>query len=171
MSDSEDEAPQDDSHEEQIDYGRPPKKHQFQKGRSGNRRGRPKGSKGIATMVREHASERVQIKVDGKVRTVSVGQAVLLRIFREGVAGKRAAAEQALRLLERYGMEDEPTDDGFNLGLLTDDEVFELSRLQFKMIGKEAQFREENAQIRENAKAEYERVWGPGSYNRRAQPE
>ena len=41
----------------EIGYGRPPKSRQFKKGRSGNPKGRPKGSLNLKTIVRRELAE------------------------------------------------------------------------------------------------------------------
>ena len=48
--------------EYQVGYGRPPRQTRFHKGRSGNPRGRPKQSKGLATMARRILNEKIVIK-------------------------------------------------------------------------------------------------------------
>ncbi len=117
-------------------------------------------------MVREHVNEKVQVKVDGKTKTVSIGQGLLLRIFREGLAGKKAASDQALRLMERFGIEDAPEPDDYDLSLLTLEELNELQRLYAKMMGKEAELQQEIAQKETESRTEYDRIWGSGSYDR-----
>ena len=49
--------------------GNPPKHTQFRKGTSGNPRGRPKGSKNLATYLMEAARDQVSATVDGRIRS------------------------------------------------------------------------------------------------------
>ena len=111
------------SHDESyaVGYGRPPKEHQFKKGHCPNKRGRPKGSKSFVTMVREELSKAVQVKADGKLKSMPVGQALLMRTLREGIGGSRRAADQGIRLMERYGPQEDSL--GWDLSKLTDDEL------------------------------------------------
>ena len=51
--------------------GNPPKHTQFRKGTSGNPRGRPKGSKNLATYLMEAARDQASATVDGRTRTIS----------------------------------------------------------------------------------------------------
>ena len=46
-------------HGEAIGYKRPPKATQFQKGQSGNPRGRPRGSKNLSTLISEALDEKL----------------------------------------------------------------------------------------------------------------
>ena len=55
--------------------GNPPKHTQFRKGTSGNPRGRPKGSKNLATYLMEAARDQVSATVGGRTRTISKLQA------------------------------------------------------------------------------------------------
>ena len=121
---------------DRVGYKRPPKAHQFRKGRSGNPRGRRKGSKNFETLVREALAKRVRIKAEGKPMTMSVGQALLMRTLRDGIGGSRRAAEQGLRLMERYGLSDD-VDEAHDLSLLDDDEIADLERLVLKSLGRE----------------------------------
>lgn len=75
-----------------VGYGRPPKQHQFKKGRSGNPRGRPKGSKNEATIWREVLSKRVSIREDGKPRKASVLEAMILKYVERALGDDIKAA-------------------------------------------------------------------------------
>ena len=56
-------------------YRNPPKHTQFRKGQSGNKKGRPKGSKNLSTVLMEAAGDRVTATIDGKPRRISKLQA------------------------------------------------------------------------------------------------
>ena len=45
-----------------VGYGKPPKQHQFQPGQSGNRKGRPKGAKNKATLLREILDRKIEVR-------------------------------------------------------------------------------------------------------------
>lgn len=77
---------------ERVGYGQPPKQHRFKKGVSGNPRGRRKGVKNEATMLREILQRKIWIQVNGKRRMVPVMQAMLLRFVDAGLQGDTKAA-------------------------------------------------------------------------------
>lgn len=60
-----------------VGYGRPPRQHRFKKGVSGNRKGRPKGARNLATIAREVLPSPVEATVNGKVRRMSALEACL----------------------------------------------------------------------------------------------
>jgi hypothetical protein len=55
----------------EIGYGKPPKSGQFKKWKSGNPKGRPKGSKNFATVVLREARQRVRVNGPRGTRTVT----------------------------------------------------------------------------------------------------
>src|SRR5262249_18504939 len=52
-------------------YGRPPEATKFKPGQSGNPRGRPKGSKNLATLTRKHLQTKVSVRENGRERRMS----------------------------------------------------------------------------------------------------
>ena len=48
--------------EQQVGYGNPPKGSRFKKGQSGNRRGRPKGSKNLKTDLTEELQTEIKVR-------------------------------------------------------------------------------------------------------------
>ena len=150
---------------EKVGYKRPPKAHQFKKGRSGNPRGRRKGSKSFETLVREELSKKVQVKTNGKVKSLSVAQALLMRTLREGISGSRRAADQGIRLMEKYGLFDDSDVANYDLKRLTREEFDEFGRLFHKALGLVDEWQDELSDLRTKAEAERARIFGPRTLN------
>jgi len=76
--------------------GNPPKHTQFRKGTSGNPRGRPKGSKNLATYLMEAARDQVSAAVGGKTRAISKLQATTMQLATKAAGGDQAAIARFL---------------------------------------------------------------------------
>lgn len=85
-----------------VGYGKPPKKHQFKKGKSGNPKGRPKGAKSFGSAVRKQLGEKVQLIQNGKPRKVSKADAVIMRVMKDALEGKPRAQTEILKLAQTY---------------------------------------------------------------------
>lgn len=80
-------------------YGNPPRATRFQKGRSGNPRGRPRGSH--STIPYDSVlGQMVTIREDGRERRVTAAEAFLLQLTQKGLAGDSAAARASLAAIE-----------------------------------------------------------------------
>ena len=80
-------------------YGRPPRVTRFQKGRSGNPRGRPRG--GRSSIPYDGVlGQMVTIREDGRERRVTAAEAFLLQLTQKGLAGDSAAARASLAAIE-----------------------------------------------------------------------
>lgn len=75
-----------------VGYGRPPGEHQFKPGQSGNKRGRPKGSKNEATIINELLNRKIDIRENGRVRKISVLEGILTRFADDALKGKDKSA-------------------------------------------------------------------------------
>lgn len=81
-----------------IGYGKPPKKHQFKKGKSGNPKGRPKGVRNFETELKEVINSQVTITRDGKKQTISVKKAAVLKLAEKSLSGNIPALRVLLDL-------------------------------------------------------------------------
>ena len=74
-----------------VGYRKPPTHSRFKKGKSGNPKGRPKGSRNFSTDVKATLEESIRVTSHGKAKTVSTQLAALLRRRRlPDAAGGRA---------------------------------------------------------------------------------
>jgi Family of unknown function (DUF5681) len=75
-----------------VGYGNPPRAHQFKPGQSGNRRGRPKGRKNNRTLLRQLLERKVELRERGKLRKITIREAILLRFIEDALRGNTKAA-------------------------------------------------------------------------------
>jgi Family of unknown function (DUF5681) len=79
-----------------VGRGHPPKHTQFAKGKSGNPKGRPKGSKNMSTYLMEAAHDQVSATIGGKTRTISKLQATAMQLATKAASGDQAAINKFL---------------------------------------------------------------------------
>ncbi len=89
----------------EVGYGKPPKHTRFRKNRSGNPKGRPKGSNNFRTDVKCALKAPVRLTKDGSPRTVSTQEAALLRLREKALNGDARALDRLLALAQVYNDE------------------------------------------------------------------
>jgi Family of unknown function (DUF5681) len=83
-----------------IGRGHPPKHTQFQKGVSGNIKGRRKGSKNFSTILREAAQDTVVATIGGKQRKITKLRASAMQLATKAAAGDHKAIGKFLDLCD-----------------------------------------------------------------------
>jgi hypothetical protein len=84
-----------------VGFRKPPEATRFRKGRSGNPRGRPKGSLNLATDLTAELGERITVREDGKPRRVTKQRALIKSLLAKALQGDVRAASTLLALRGR----------------------------------------------------------------------
>ena len=85
--------------EREIGYGNPPKAHQFKPGESGNPKGRPKGAKNEASILQDLLHRKISVRMNGRIRRISVIEAIHWRIMEDSLRGNTKSAAFILNRL------------------------------------------------------------------------
>jgi hypothetical protein len=90
-----------------VGYKKPPKKGQFQKGRSGNSAGRPKGSRNLKTDLEAELAETIHVSEGGMRKAISKQRALLKSLTAKGLQGDPRAANTVLSLVQKLVDQDD----------------------------------------------------------------
>ncbi len=92
-----------------VGYGRPPRHTRFQPGRSGNPKGRPKGSKNFSTLFSEELARPVTLTENGKRRRMPKRQALAKQVINKALTNDPKAAALVIDQIRRSeGSADDP---------------------------------------------------------------
>jgi Family of unknown function (DUF5681) len=90
---------------DKVGYGRPPKANQFKPGKSGNPKGRPKGSLNLVTDLAAELSEPITVREDGRTRRLSKQRALIKSLLAKGIQGDVRAAAAILALYAKVNVD------------------------------------------------------------------
>lgn len=88
-----------DSDTYEVGYGKTPRGTRFQKGRSGNPGGRPKGALNLATLLDRTLRELVVISENGQRKKITKLQAAVKQLVNQAASGELAALRQLMALV------------------------------------------------------------------------
>lgn len=86
--------------DEEVGYGKPPKKHRFKPGRSGNPKGRPKVYKSPISVL----EEPIAMRVDGKTREVSSFEAAFRKTVQKALEGRLSAIKRFFKACDEANL-------------------------------------------------------------------
>ena len=87
----------------EIGYRRPPVSGQFKKGKSGNPKGRPKGSSNFLVLLEQELGQSIVVNENGQKKTISRMQAMVKRMVADALQGDRKAQLTLVEVLRRTG--------------------------------------------------------------------
>jgi hypothetical protein len=85
-----------------VGYGRPPKSGQFTAGKSGNPRGRPKGSRSVGAVLGDVIRQKIAVTENGKTRRIPALEVMLRRLANDAMRNDPRALKLLLSLVDRY---------------------------------------------------------------------
>lgn len=86
-----------------VGYGKPPKHTQFKKGTSGNKKGRPKGTKNFETLFQEEINQSIVITENGQRRRITKGKAIAKQLTNKAATGDLKAIQQTMHFSRELG--------------------------------------------------------------------
>lgn len=87
----------------EIGYRRPPANNQFKKGKSGNPKGRPKGSKNFLTLLEQELEQTIIVNENGKKKVITRMQAMVKRMVADALQGNLKSLLALVEILRKSG--------------------------------------------------------------------
>ncbi len=85
-----------------VGYRRPPKATRFKKGKSGNPRGRPKGSRNIGKVLLDVTGQKIAVTENGRTRQMPAVEVMLRRLAGDAMKNDQGALKLLFSLMDRY---------------------------------------------------------------------
>jgi len=114
-----------------VGYGKPPRHTRFKKGQSGNPRGRPSGSKNLATVLSEALNELVIVAENGGRRKITKRQAIITQLVNQSAKADWRATKILLDILQAIESRSEPAPAETSSFSEADEKVLEQLRARF----------------------------------------
>ena len=83
----------------EVGYGKPPRHTRFQKGRSGNPAGRPRGKKNLATLLSDALDQKIIVVEDGRRKKISKREAIVTQLVNKSASADLKATQIVLAML------------------------------------------------------------------------
>ena len=108
-------AANEDSPEYDVGFGKPPRHTRFRKGTSGNPKGRPRGTRNLATVLERTLKEKVVINESGIRKTVTKLEAAVKQLVNKAASGDLVAMRQLSSLAGSAEIEPQADQNGSTL--------------------------------------------------------
>jgi hypothetical protein len=91
-----------DESDDELGYRKPPKKTRFKKGKSGNPKGRPKGSKNMRTVFQKELNSKIPVKENGKSSRITKREAIVKQAVNKAASGDPKAMPVVFNEVRAY---------------------------------------------------------------------
>ena len=116
----------------EVGYGRPPHHTRFQKGSSGNTKGKHKGQKNLKTELLEELKTKVLVIDGGHKQLLSKQTIIVKRLVSDAAKGDPRSRAQLLHLLEDIEKIQDPSQSNDPIGAAKDAEI--LARYKMNLL-------------------------------------
>ena len=83
-----------------VGYGKPPVHTRFQKGRSGNPKGRPRGKKNMSTLLSAALDAAIIVVENGRRKKISKREAIITQLVNKSASADLKATQIVLTMLQ-----------------------------------------------------------------------
>jgi Family of unknown function (DUF5681) len=91
--------PPETSRDYAVGYGKPPLHTRFQKGRSGNPKGRPRGRKNMSTLLSDALNGSVSVVENGRRKKITKREAIITQLVNKSASADLRATQMVLAML------------------------------------------------------------------------
>ena len=115
----------------EVGYGKPPRHTRFQKGRSGNPAGRPRGKKNLATLLSDALDQKIIVVESGRRKKISKREAIVTQLVNKSASADLKATQIVLAMLR--DVETRADSGCADLGSLTEADRQIIQRIQARI--------------------------------------
>ena len=101
----------DSDKDKMVGYGRPPAATQFQKGQSGNPKGRPKGRKSVGKILRDALHRTIEVREGERIRAMPKIEAVIEVTLNKALKGDHRSFAKLMDVADKLGIVEKPPDE------------------------------------------------------------
>jgi len=123
--------PADNQGNYEVGYGKPPRHTRFQKGRSGNPAGRPRGKKNLATLLSDALDQKIIVVENGRRKKISKREAIVTQLVNKSASADLKATQIVLAMLRDVETRADPG--GADIESLTEADRQIIQRIQARI--------------------------------------
>jgi Family of unknown function (DUF5681) len=114
----------------EVGYGKPPLHTRFQKGKSGNPRGRPRGKKNMSTLLSTALNASIVVVTNGRRKKITKREAIVTQLVNKSAAADLKATQMVLTMLRELESQDDGSAD---LAVFTEADHEIIRRIQARL--------------------------------------